>query len=426
MIRIGSVRSPLRMVAGAATFALVASMLVRNTPVDATTYPGLNGKLACVRELMPSRNLEVATMNPDGSGLTNLTNHERHDYNPAWSADGTTILFESERQVAGVSEMYRMNADGGDPQPLVVNGGPLDRPFGFHPDSSQVVFHSNRDGNTEIYKMNADGSGQTNLTNHPLADANPDWSPDGTRIVWDSSRTGNREIWTMDPFGGNLVQLTNFPGEDSGARWSPDGTKIAFQRNVEGNFDIFVMNADGTNVRNLTNHPNRETFAAWSPDGTRIAFTSYRDEPLPFGEVYTMNAADGSDVQRLTFVAGFDGRCDWQRICTITGSGFISGTEGEDVICGSPGPDRIAGFGGDDIISGFGGNDQISGGAGIDTMFGGIGADQISGGRSLDFPSAGPGDDRVVADGGERIDVGAGRDTCAIGGSLTVCPPRLS
>ena len=411
-------------VLAAAAVALLASMLTWDGSATAVV-PGLNGKLACVRELLPSRNLEIQTINPDGSEQRNLTNEPAHDYNPAVSPDGLTILFESERLSPGVSEMWAMNFDGSNPRPLIVNGTPFDRPFGYHPDGSQVVFQTNRDGNTEIYKMNADGSEQTNLSRHPAADANADWSPDGTRIAWDSARSGNREIWTMDPFGNNLVQLTNFPGEDSGPRWSPDGSQIAFQRNVAGNFDIFVMNADGTNVRNLTNHPNRETFAAWSPDGTEIAFTSYRDEPLPFGEVYIMRASDGGDVRRITFTPGFDGRCDWQRICTITGSGDIVGTPGDDVICGSPGPDRIAGLEGNDHISGFGGDDQISGGPGNDMIFGGLGNDSITGGRDVDFLSAGPGNDRIVASAGERVDRGAGADQCVIGTSTT-CPPPLS
>jgi hypothetical protein len=409
---------------GAAAVALVAALLTWDGPARAVV-PGLPGKLACVRELLPSRNLEIQTINPDGTEQRNLTNTPAGDYNPAWSPDGLTILFESERLNPPAPELWAMNADGSNPRPLIVNGTPSDRPFAYHPDGSQIVFQSNRDGNTEIYKMNADASGQTNLSRHPAADANADWSPDGTRIAWDSARTGNREIWTMDPFGNNLVQVTNFAGEDSGPRWSPDGSQIAFQRNVSGNFDIFVMNADGTNVRNLTNHPNRETFAAWSPDGTEIAFTSYRDEPLPFGEVYVMRASDGGNVRRITFTPGFDGRCDWQRICTITGSGDIVGTPGDDVICGSPGADRIAGGGGNDHISGFGGDDQISGGPGNDIVFGGLGNDSITGGRDADFLSAGPGDDRIVADAGERVDPGAGGDLCSVGGVAT-CPPRLS
>ena len=422
----GAVRCVGRARARAATALLLVAAVQASIGGAATAVtPGLPGKLACVRELRPSGNLEIQTMNPDGSGKTNITNQAAQDFNPTWSSDGRTILFESERIAVGVSELWSMNPDGSNPQPLVRNGPPSDRAFAFHPDNSQVVFQSNRDANAEIYKMNADGSGQVNLSDHPLADANADWSSDGLRIVWDSARSGNREIWTMDPFGGSLAQLTFFPGEDSGARWSPDGTKIAFQRNDGGNFDIMVMNADGTNVRNLTNHPNRETFAAWSPDGTKIAFTSYRDEPLPFGEVYLMNASDGSGVQRLTFEAGFDGRCDWQRLCTVTGAGDIVGTPGDDIICGSPGNDRILGLGGNDTLYGFGGDDQLSGGDGNDTLFGGLGLDSLTGGAGADFSSAGPGNDRLVAEAGERVDVGAGTDQCYIG-AMGPCPARLS
>ncbi len=331
-------------------------------------------------------------------------------------------------------ELILMNPDGTGKTPFLINGRPEDIPKGYHPDGSQIVFSTNRDGNSEIYKMNADATGQIRLTNNPANDAWPRWSPDGTRIIFQSNRRANNsDIWSMDSFGGNLVNLTpDNPAADSTPEWSPDGTRIVFTRNLGGaaGNEVFVMNADGSNQVNLSNNSrfptagfNYDAIPSWSPDGTKIAFTSTRD--TGDFEVYRMNA-DGSGVTRITFASGFDGRCDWQRICTVTGSGDILGTEGDDVICGSPGNDRISGRGGNDIISGFGGDDSLSGGAGNDTLFGGIGNDALVAGTGNDFSSAGPGDDRIVAERSERIDPGAGSDLCAIGRSPSICPPRLS
>ena len=187
------------------------------------------------------------------------------------------------------------------------------------------------------------------------------------------------------------------------------------------------MPATGGPATRLTNNvPGFDIFPAWSPDGTRIVWNSQRDGSN-FGEVWTMNASDGSGIVRITNNAATDQRCDWQPLCTIYGAGDIQGTAGNDIICGSEGADRIAGLGGDDIVYGFGGNDQLSGGDGVDRLFGGLGNDSFVGGAGADFTSGGPGGDRFSAESIDRIDVGAGPgDLCAINGAVATCPPRLA
>ncbi|MBM3242783.1 hypothetical protein FJZ31_41510 [Candidatus Poribacteria bacterium] len=124
---------------------------------------------------------------------------------------------------------------------------------------AKIAFISERDGNLEIYVMNADGSNPVKLTNNPAWDANPAWSPDGTKIAFQSRRDGNWEIYVMDADGANPVRLTETPLHEWHPRWSPDGTKIAFMltRNMDEFSwgDIFVMNANGKNPVNLTNNP---------------------------------------------------------------------------------------------------------------------------------------------------------------------------
>ena len=89
------------------------------------------------------------------------------------------------------------------------------------PAIGKIAFVSNRDGNREIYVMNADGSGQTRLTNNPTFDFPPAWSPDGSRIAFGSDRDGNVDIYVMNADGSGLIRLTDNPARDSRPAWSP-------------------------------------------------------------------------------------------------------------------------------------------------------------------------------------------------------------
>jgi len=210
-----------------------------------------------------------------------------------------TIAFVSARD--GNQEIYVMNADGSGVSRL-TNTPATDIDPAWSPDGRRIAFASDGDRTHriyDIYVMNADGSGVTRLTNDPVTAWGPAWSPDGTKIAFESYRDGNGEIYVMNPDGSAVTNLTHDPADDAWPAWSPDGAKIAFSCRVGPTLsrDIYVMNADGTGVKNLTNNPADDYTPAWSPDGSRIAFASDRDEY--YGEIYVMNA-DGSGVTRLT------------------------------------------------------------------------------------------------------------------------------
>ena len=169
---------------------------------------------------------------------------------------------------------------------------------------AQIAFASTRDGNPEIYVMDADGNNQIRLTNHPEADYQPSWSPDGARIAFVSNRNGgNEQIYVMDSNGKNVKLLTNgilgwYPA------WSPDGQTIAYHGRVKDDWveeeqsGIILIAPDGSNRRILAGDiPVLDSEPAWSPDSQRIAFVSWREGWT--GDIGVMDA-DGRNPKRLT------------------------------------------------------------------------------------------------------------------------------
>ena len=177
-------------------------------------------------------------------------------------------------------------------------------PFFSPPDNDwEVAFVSQRDGNPEIYAVDAAGRSPRRLTNDPALDGGPTWSPDGSRLAFHTARDANLEIYTMDPNGTNLRRLTDNPAADTDPAWSPDSSRIAFVSDRDGNSEIYVMSADGSGVQRLTNDPAVDTYPAWSPNGSQIAFASSRGGS---SEIYVMDI-NGGNVQLLTNLFGANG-----------------------------------------------------------------------------------------------------------------------
>lgn len=194
------------------------------------------------------------------------------------------IAFSSKRD--GNWEIYRMNADGTE-QRRLTNSRASDWDPAWSPDGTRIAFASKRDGNDEIYLMNADGTEQRRLTFNSARDGDPSWSPEGTRIVFSSSRDDNDEIYLMKADGTDLQRLTDNVAYDVDPSWSPDEKRMAFASTRDGNWEIYQMNTDGTNPVRMTNNISRDESPSWSPNGSAIAFHSNRDGN---DEIYVMNA----------------------------------------------------------------------------------------------------------------------------------------
>jgi Tol biopolymer transport system component len=111
--------------------------------------------------------------------------------------------------------------------------------------------------------MNADGTNQTMLTNGQK-DYGPNWSPDGSKILFYSLRDGQEEIYVIDADGTDLTRLTDHLARDQYCCWSPDGSKIAFTSERESsNYQIYVMDANGSNITRLTNNSAEDSQPNW-------------------------------------------------------------------------------------------------------------------------------------------------------------------
>jgi TolB protein len=255
-------------------------------------------------------NTDVYVVRADGLGQQRLTRHPGVDGNPAWSPDGRKIAFTRRAREwgAGKTYIYVMNADGSGQRRL--SHGHVHFSVAWSPDGRKMLFerpnprhpHGPVPGETaeDLHVMNADGSGQRNLTRNPARDNAPVWSPDGRRIAFD----GGRDVWVMNPDGSGQRSLTPAAHWWSGSlAWSPDGRKIAFTRRARewaaGKAHIYVVNADGSGQRRLT---QRGGSPAWSPDGGKIAFDGgqrFRLDRTPPHGIFVVNA-DGSERRRLT------------------------------------------------------------------------------------------------------------------------------
>jgi Tol biopolymer transport system component len=299
---------------------------------------------------------EIYIMNADGSDQRNLTNNPRQDDTfPAWSRDGQHLIYSrygcltilnvnnpseptqlSKGNCAGTdsghfpdwfqpgksatietvscapaisfmderngqTDIFAINSDGSGLRQL-TNDAARELAMNWSPDGTLLAFQrSEQDGPDDLYLMNLDGSGLVNLTRNPGDDWSPAWSPDGSQIAFYSQRSTGQALYIIElsgMLGKDELAPVLIPSTAMGAwpSWSPDGKQIAYRQELPGNDEIFVIDADGSNPINLTDHRANDLSPDWSPDGKTIVFESIRDGNY---EIYAVNP-DGTHLRRLT------------------------------------------------------------------------------------------------------------------------------
>ncbi len=299
---------------------LVAAWLAACGDAAATAQPTLGILFVSERD----GNWEIYLVQPDGSGLTRLTQAPQVDADPAWSPDGRRIAFRSRRD--GSSDIFIMDADGTDPVNIVRDPGdswddefaPVWNPdgatlalftdrfqpplgncrtgagahhlafmpvtgghenirefdalpgeqvsFSWSPDGRYLAFSSNCSGTVNrLYLWDRETDRVEKLTDGLSNDLHPAWSHNGRYLAFTSNLEGNNDIYLLELASGTWTNLTAHPAKDTHPTWSPDDAQIAFTTNRDGNEEIYAMDADGLNPRNLTRHPARDFWPAWSP-----------------------------------------------------------------------------------------------------------------------------------------------------------------
>jgi Tol biopolymer transport system component len=197
-------------------------------------------------------------------------------------------------------DIYTARPDGSDLRRL-TNFGVYTAEGVVSPDGKKIVFTSLKDGDLDIYTMNVDGTDMRRLTTQPGYDGGPWWSPDGTKIVYrawhpvDSAlvtyrqllaerlvRPNRMELWIMNADGSGQRQITKLGGANFGPSWTPDGKRLIFSSNYKqprsGNFDLFLVSLDGTGLEQITTHESFDGFPMFSPNGKQLVWASNRND----------------------------------------------------------------------------------------------------------------------------------------------------
>lgn len=138
----------------------------------------------------------------------------------------------------------------------------LDRYPAWSPDGSRIVFSSNRNGTTKLWIMNADGSDPRQLTTDLSIDTHPSWSPDGTQIAYQRMNEQARSQVAIVAAAGGEPRILDRPGEARTPRWSPDGTQIALASNADGTYDIYCVTPEGEELARIV-RPGEDLSPAW-------------------------------------------------------------------------------------------------------------------------------------------------------------------
>lgn len=222
--------------------------------VTEASQPALSpdgGQLAFRHWKRDNRGIVVADV--DGSNPLRVATFFE-DGLPAWSPDGTKLVFSSNREVDRIARLYWLWADA--ERDWVYMRGP-DAVYGEDPlwmPDGRILYRAIRTG-TGLVIMNGDGSNPVTILADETAQS-PALSPDGRAVAFMSMQDGNWELYRIDVDGGNLRRLTTNAASDGLPAWSPDGRSIAFASSRDGKWGIWIMDADGSNQRLLVRVPD--------------------------------------------------------------------------------------------------------------------------------------------------------------------------
>jgi TolB protein len=264
---------------------------------------------------------DIYVMKTDGTQKVNLTHDEvaHKDVTPAWSPDGSRIVF-ARHTGSGGSSIMLVKADGSGLTNLTgaAASDAQNVDPSWSPDGQQVVFASNRDGNYDLYWLKPGNTQAVQLTKTaaPVRNLDPSWSPNGKAIVF--SRSGHRvttsaaELFQLSVSTGWAARLTSaFSGAgDRGGVYSPDGGSIAFYSDRAGNQDVYLLPLGGK-AQQLTTSLKRDVEPSFAPDGSALVFVSNRSGATELWASNLLSVQPGVNETQVTFDKQYKSHPGW-------------------------------------------------------------------------------------------------------------------
>jgi TolB protein len=245
-------------------------------------------------------NKEIWLMDYDGANQRQLTSLHSIALTPRWSPDASRIAFTCYPTTGTLLSaqicMYSMLTERLVTWPRFrgTNASPA-----WSPDGTKIMFMSSMYGNPELFTADADGSHSRRVTHAVGASLSPSWNPKtGQQVAFVSDRGGLPQLYTMDAEGGDVIKL---PLPDMGyvvdPAWSPNGQLLAFSwRRPSGNYDLYLMELASHQLVELTRDAGRNERPSWAPDGRHIVFESTRTGTR---QIWSM-LADGTSPRQLS------------------------------------------------------------------------------------------------------------------------------
>jgi Tol biopolymer transport system component len=328
---------PPMMIAATVAAACAVALSAVSEKAEAT-FPGKSGRIAYASydAPFPKGDSEIYTINPDGSGKTQLTNNDTDDLDPAYSPDGKKIVYSGQDGPKGDLEIYTINATGRDKFQITNND--VDEEWPTYSPSGKRIAYTPIEGVGGIYSVKAGGGGKRLVARNGGV---PSYSPDGKRIAYECYGRGPRidtDICTISvrrddklaklipkkPIGNALhdvlhdkVHVTNNDTDDFNPDYSPDGNRIVYQgfegrihleQDVDASANIYTIRVGGGGNVNLTKSPKNASLwnavPSYSPDGEKIAYMGAD------GEIYTIGVGGGGK-SRITNNDAYPQKLSW-------------------------------------------------------------------------------------------------------------------
>ena len=198
-----------------------------------------------------------------------------NEFEATFTADASTFAFVQSRGNLNLKLVIRDTATGKDAVFDPGGGFAGVRRPAFHPKGERIAFGAPSETGQDIASVSRAGDDRKVLTTGGINNW-PAYSPDGKHIAFCSSRDGDLDLYVMNADGTNVRRVIELPGTQMRPAWSPDGMRLAFTSAHAGSPDLWIVMRDGSGLIRVTAHAERDDYPAWHPDGQRLVFVGER------------------------------------------------------------------------------------------------------------------------------------------------------